>query len=120
MPKPNPFLEKMEALRLKSMEIASETAEHRILEYVCLALNSPKRMKKNVFGRLRLKRLEKVLQEIDDEFGDAWYGGPEADYKQEKYDAALRRIDPTLPPFRVRYPYCHDETYNKPHKNRKR
>ena len=59
------------------------------------------------FGYDRIKRAMNAMQEKYNLYHDALDGGPEADYVQEKLDAAIRRIMKgrgTFYPFKERYP----------------
>ena len=81
---------------------------------MCIALNDPKVMGKDVFGAERLKKIHDAMTELDKQFGEAWVNSQESDYYQEKLDALLRQIFGEIKPFNKRYPLIREWNYNKP------
>ena len=86
----------------------------RRFDYLCLVLNDPKVMGKDVFGAKRIQKVHEALKEVDKQFSEAWVGSQDSDYYQEKIDAELRRIFGEIEPFSKRYPYLKEWNYNKP------
>ena len=114
MAKQNPFLAKQEALRQQCFEIACDTTSQQFFDYMCIVLNDPEIMGKDVFGAKRLLKVHEAMKNLDKEFSEAWCGGQESDYYQEKLDEGLRRIFGEIEPFKKRYPYLKEWDYNKP------
>lgn len=113
MSKQNPFLAKQEALRQRCFEIACDTTSQQFFDYMCIVLNDPDIMGKDVFGAKRLIKVQEAIKKLDKEFSEAWCGGQESDWYQEKLDEALKRIFGEIPPFRERYPYLKEWDYNR-------
>ena len=116
MGKPNPFLAKQEALRQKCFEVACDTATQQFFDYMCIVLNDPEIMGKDVFGAKRLMKVQEAMRKLDKEYSQAWGGGHDSDYYQEKIDGVLKKIFGQIVPFRERYPYLKEWDYNKPKK----
>lgn len=114
MPKPNAYLAKQEAIKQKCFEIACDTTSQQFFDYMCIVLNDPDVMGKNVFGAKRLQKIHDAMKELDKTYSEAWCGGQESDWYQEQIDRRLRRIFGDIVPFRERYPYLKDWNYNKP------
>ena len=114
MKKQNPYLAKQEEMRKKCFEVACDTTTQQFFDYMCIVLNDPEIMGKDVFGAKRLQKVYEAMKELDKTFSEAWCGGQESDYYQEKLDAGLRRIFGEIVPFRERYPYLREWDYNKP------
>ncbi len=114
MGKPNAFLAKQDALRQKCFEVACDTTSQQFFDYLCLVLNDPEVMGKDVFGAKRIQKVHEALRAVDKKFNEAWVGSQESDYYQEKLDAELRRIFGEIEPFHKRYPYLKEWNYNKP------
>jgi len=114
--KQNPFLAKQEAIRQKCFEVACDTTSQQFFDYMCVVLNDPEIMGKDVFGAKRLRKVHEAMKKLDKEFSEAWCGGQESDYYQEKLDERLRQIFGEIEPFMKRYPYLKEWDYNKPSK----
>jgi hypothetical protein len=114
MGKPNAFLARQDALRQKCFEVACDTTAQQFFDYLCLVLNDPDIMGKDVFGAKRIQKVHEALRAVDKQFSEAWVGSQESDYYQEKLDAALRGIFGDIQPFKERYPYLKEWNYNKP------
>ena len=119
MAKPNPFLAKQEAIRQKCFEVACDTTTQQFFDYMCIVLNDPAIMGKDVFGAKRLKKISEAMRKLDKEYSEAWVGSQDSDYYQEKLDGALKRIFGEIQPFGERYPYLREWDYNKPSKKGK-
>lgn len=116
MGKPNAFLAKQEAIRQKCFEVACDTTSQQFFDYLCIVLNDPEIMGKDTFGAKRLLKIHEAMIKLDKEFSEAWCGGDESDWYQEKLDDGLRRIFGEIDPFRKRYPYLKEFDYSKPSK----
>lgn len=120
MAKQNPFLAKQEALRQQCFEVACDTTAQKFFDYLCIALNDPEIMGKDVFGAKRLEKIYEAMRKLDKEYSEAWCGSQDSDYYQEKIDDSLKKIFGNIVPFRERYPFQKEWNYNKPLKeNRK-
>lgn len=113
MGKPNSYLAKQEALRQKCFKVACDTTTQQFFDYMCIVLNDPEIMGKDVFGAKRLEKVREAMLELDKEYSEAWVGSQESDYYQEKLDSALKRIFGEIQPFNERYPYLKEWDYNK-------
>ena len=114
MGKPNAFLAKQEAIKQRCFEVGCDTTAQQFFDYLCIVLNDPEVMGKDVFGEKRIKKVHEALRAKDKEFSEAFVNSQESDYYQEKLDAALLRIFGEIEPFSVRYPYLKEWNYNKP------
>lgn len=114
MGKPNAFLAKQQAMQQKCFEVGCDTTAQQFFDYLCIVLNDPDVMGKDVFGAKRIKKVHEALREVDKHFSEAFVNSQESDYYQEKLDAALRNIFGEIEPFSKRYPYMREWNYNKP------
>lgn len=115
----NPFLAKQEQLRQQAFEAACDMTAQQFFDYMCIVLNDPEIMGKDVFGAKRHLKIHAAMKTLDKEYSEAWVNSQESDYYQEKIDDALRRIFGEIDPFKVRYPYLKQWNYNKPCKKGK-
>lgn len=120
MPKPNAFLAKQQALQQKCFEVACDTTAQQFFDYLCLVLNDPEVMGKDVFGAKRIQKIHEALRKTDKYYSEAWAHTQESDYYQEKLDTALRDIFGEIQPFNERYPFLRDFDYSKPFKEKKK
>lgn len=114
MGKPNAFLAKQQALQQKCFEAGCAITAQQFFDFLCLVLNDPDIMGKDVFGAKRLLKIHEALKSVDKYYSEAFVNSQESDYYQEKLDAALRGIFGEIDPFKVRYPYLKDWDYSKP------
>ena len=114
--KQNSFLAKQEAIRQRCFEVACDTTSQQFFDYMCIVLNDPEIMGKDTFGAKRLLKVHEAMVALDKEFSEAWAGGQESDWYQEKLDDGLRRIFGEIVSFRERYPYLKEWDYSKPMK----
>lgn len=114
MGKPNSFLAKQQALQQKCFEVGCDTTAQQFFDYLCIVLNDPNVMGKDVFGAKRIQKVHEALKAVDKQFSEAFVHSQESDYYQEKLDAALRQIFGEIEPFSKRYPYLKEWDYNKP------
>ena len=113
MGKPNAFLAKQQAMQQKCFEVGCDTTAQQFFDFLCIVLNDPAVMGKDVFGAKRIQKVQEALKAVDKQFSEAFINSQESDYYQEKLDAALRGIFGEVDPFKVRYPYLKDWDYNK-------
>ena len=114
MGKPNAFLAQQQALRQKCFEVACDTTAQQFFDFLCIVLNDPEIMGKDVFGAGRLHKVHEALKAVDKQYNEAFVNSQESDYYQEKMDARLREIFGEIDPFKKRYPYLKEWNYNKP------
>lgn len=119
MVKNNPLLAKLEEEKRNCFIAACDMTAQQFFDYMCIVLNDPKIMGKDVFGAKRLQKIHEAMKKLDKEYSEAWVNSQESDYYQEKIDAALRNIFGKIDPFSVRYPYAKKWNYNKPYKKGK-
>lgn len=107
----NAFLAKQAAVRQAYVEASENITRQMMVDSMIVVLNE-----EFGFGYDRIKRTMDALIQRYDAYHAALEGGPEADYTQEKIDAALRRIvrdrEP-FHPFAERYPEIKAITYDK-------
>lgn len=116
MGKPNAFLAKQQAIQQKCFEVACEITAQQMYDYLCIVLNDPAVMGKDVFGAGRLKKLHEAMKTVDKYYVEAFVNSQESDYYQEKMDAELRRIFGEVEPFNKRYPFLKEWDYRKPYR----
>ena len=115
--KSNPFLDKIKEEKLACIRAGMDTSWQEFWDLLCITLNDPDVMGKDTFGKERLLKLRKALEEREEIYSKGMNSGPEADYYQEKLDENLRRIfGPDLAPYKDRYPYIPQLNYTKQHK----
>lgn len=114
----NSFLAKQEERFQWYLDTGIDRGMQSLIDYVCIALNDPELMGKNVMGKSRLQKLNVKLKEIASYYEKAFTDDVEADYIQEQLDRRLREIfGDELMPFEKRYPYFKKIKYNKGRKN---
>ena len=114
----NSFLAKQEERLQWYLDTGIDRGMQSVIDYVCIALNDPELMGKNVMGKVRLQKLNAKLKEIASYYETAFTDDVEADYIQEQLDRRLREIfGDELMPFEKRYPYFKKIKYNKGRKN---
>jgi hypothetical protein len=110
----NALLKKIDKAKQDCFVAGCDIATQQFFDYMCIVLNDPKVMGKDVFGAERLKKIHDAMTELDKQFGEAWVNSQESDYYQEKLDALLRQIFGEIDPFNKRYPLIKEWNYNKP------
>lgn len=112
--KRNAYLAK-EQEKFRQIEAAvRQTYRQYMVDTLVLTLNDPQVMGKDVFGAARLEKLLPAWERTYDLYFDAMTKLPEADYKREKMDAALRAIlKKKFVPFLQRYDYLPEIRYRK-------
>ena len=114
MGKQNAYMAKQSALMQACFETACDMTSQQFFDYLCLVLNDPNVMGKDVFGAKRIKKVHEAMKELDKEYSEAWVNSQESDYYQEKIDARLRSIFGEIEPFSARYPKLKSWNHNKP------
>ena len=119
MAKTNAYLAKQQAMKQECFKVAFDTASQMFFDLLCIVLNDPDVMGKDVFGANRLFKIHGALKAADKYYDEAFVNSQESDYYQEKLDAELKRIFGEIDPFKKRYPYLKEWNYNKPCRERK-
>ena len=114
----NDFLAKQQAIQQRCFEVGCKVTAQQFFDFLCLVLNDPAIMGKDVFGAKRLHKVHEALKAVDKHYSEAFVNSQESDYYQEKLDAALRGIFGEIEPFKKRYPYLKGWNYNKPMKGK--
>ena len=109
----NAFLEKQRATQRAYFDAGLQSGRQQILDMMCIVLNDPDIMGKDVFGKDRLLKVVNGIGEYIDVFQKAWERDDETDYWRVKLDAYLAKIygEGMLDTFEVRYEYCSDFDY---------
>ena len=115
----NAFLEEQKRKQQRCFEVACDMTAQQFFDYLCLVLNDPEIMGKDVFGANRLKKIHEALKATDKKFNEAFVNSQDSDYYQEKLDDALRSIFGEIDSFSTRYPFLKEWNYNKPMKKGK-
>lgn len=111
--KPNPFLAKQQELQQKCFEAGCAITAQQFFDYLCIVLNDPDVMGKDVFGAKRIEKVHEALKKVDKHYSVAFANTQESDYYQEKMDVELKRIFGEIDPFEKRYPYLKTWDYTK-------
>lgn len=114
MGKPNAFMAKQQAMQQKCFEVGCDITMQQFFDFLCIVLNDPAVMGKDVFGAKRLQKVHEALKAVDKQYNEAFVNSQESDYYQEKLDARLREIFGEIDPFKKRYPFLKEWNYNKP------
>ncbi len=113
--KTNNYLAKQQAMMQSAFEIGEEMGMQRMWDYIQVVLRMPEVMKKRYRRHYQDEENLQKTVEVANEYQVAFTHDPEADYKQEKLDAALHEIwKDELQPFYERYPYVKKIDYSKP------
>ncbi len=111
----NAFLEKQRAERKAAFSVGEDVGMQRMWDAIQLTLRNPDVMGKDILGRGRIEKVFHGAKKMMDEYHLAFTDHEEADYKQEKLDAALREIwGDDLQTFYERYPCIKKIDYTKP------
>lgn len=113
----NDFLKQRDERDRKMLLAGMNLGMQAATDYMQMALRDKEVMHKDTFGRGRIDKILRKIMELDDTFSPAYSGAVDADYYQEKMDAALREIwGEDLLPFHERYPDLKKHGYDKPRK----
>ena len=111
----NQFLERQKITNQAYFDAGLQMGRQQILDMMCLAMNDPDVMEKDVFGKKRLSKIVNAIGEYIDVFQKAWERDDETDYYRAKMDEKLSVFlgDEFHESFDKRYPYCSDFDYMK-------
>jgi hypothetical protein len=113
----NAYLEKQRKLQQGFLDVGEEMGIQKICDYLHIALRDPEVMGKDVFGRKRLEKLFKKLNELANHYHTAFTDDKEADLVQEELDRNLKEVyGDDFQDFFTRYPYVKKQEYKKPRK----
>lgn len=109
------YLKRQADVQDKLLRIGTEVGQQQVFDALALALRDPEIMSaKGVLGPAKVKTVCQRVQEIVQEFADAWSPGPEQDYQQDRLDRALKDIfGEELQPFKQRYPFMKEQKYRR-------
>lgn len=109
----NGFLERQKVERQVYFDAGLQMGRQQILDMMCIVLNDPDIMGKDIFGKDRLLKVVKGVGDYIDVFQKAWERDDETDYYREKLDARLAQIygEGMHDTFAQRYEYCTEFNY---------
>lgn len=110
----NGYLDKLEAAMRAGFEAGLKSGRQQIIDMMSLTLNDPEIMGKDVFGKDRLVKVVKGIDDYIDKYQPAWEKSAETDYYQEKLDSAIAGIyGENIDRFYDRYKYAPKYDYMK-------
>ena len=111
----NAYLAKQKAVKQAYFEAGLDSGRQQIMDMVSLVLRDPDIMGKDTFGKDRLLKVVKGVNEYIDTYEKAWMKDDETDYYRQKMDDALSRAygGGLADPFLIRYPYAPEFDYVK-------
>ena len=89
MAKQNSYLAKQAAVNHGYFTAGLQSGRQQILDLVSLVLRDPAIMGKDIFGKERLLKIVKGVEDYIDLYQQAWEKTDETDYYRAKLDAAL-------------------------------
>ena len=109
----NAYLEKQRIANQAYFDAGLQMGRQQILDMMCIVLNDPEIMGKDTFGKDRLLKVLKGIDQYIDVFQKAWGRDDETDYYRDKLDGWLARIygDGMHDTFIKRYEFCPDFNY---------
>lgn len=100
------YAQKLAIARQTELTIGVDTGFQKAADFFSIALY------KEGFGEQRQEKIARRVMELDQEYGDAWTGRVEADYKQEQIDRILKKAyGKNFTPFSERNPYIKKFNY---------
>lgn len=111
----NDYLRRKQAAEQKLLDIGEDIGFQKCWDFLQIALRDESVVGKGqAFGVEKMKRLYHGIDRVAHEYADAYTFSAEADYCQEKMDAALGEIwQDELTRFPERYPYIKQLGYSK-------
>ena len=111
----NDFLARQRAMQQAYFDAGLQSGRHQILDMLSVVLRNPKYMEKDTFGKGRLLKVLKGIEETLDFYQPAWEKSDEADYYQSKLDAALAEAygESLHDSFFQRYEFAREYDYQK-------
>lgn len=100
------YAQKLAIARQTELTIGVDTGFQKAEDFFSIALYE------EGFGEQRQEKIARRVMELDQEYGDAWTGRVEADYKQEQIDRILKKAyGKNFTPFLERNPYIKKFNY---------
>ncbi len=111
----NGYLERQKIANQTYFDAGLQMGRQQILDMMCISLNDPDVMGKDVFGKDRLLNVVKAIGENIDFFQKAWERHDETDYYRVKLDEQLAKIygEGMQDTFNKRYEFCSEYDYFK-------
>ena len=111
----NGLLERQRIANQAYFDAGLQSGRQQILDMMSIVLNDPDIMGKDVFGKDRLNKVIKGIDEYIKTFQKAWERDDETDYYRVKIDEYLAKIygEGLLDTFGQRYEFCPDFDYKK-------
>ena len=111
----NKYLAERDAMRRGFFEAGLDSGRQQIMDMVSLVLRDPDIMGKDTFGKDRLLKVVKGVNEYIDTYEKAWMKDDETDYYRTKLDEALSQAygGGLADSFVIRYPYAPEFDYVK-------
>lgn len=109
----NAYLEKQRIMQKAYFDAGLQSGRQQILDMMCISLNDPDIMGKDVFGKDRLLKVVKAIGDNIDYYQKAWERDDETDYYRAKLDNLLAKIygKGMHDTFDQRYEFCPDYDY---------
>lgn len=85
----NAYLAKQKAEKIACFDAGLQSGRQQIVDMLSLVLRDPDIMGKDTFGKDRLLKVVKGIDDYIDKFQPAWEKNDETDYYRAKLDAAL-------------------------------
>ncbi len=88
----NAYLAQQKQIRMECFQEGIRTGRQQIMDMLSLVLNDPEYVGKDIFGKNRLAKVAKGVEEYLHYYRLAWAKHDEADYYRDKLDKALAEI----------------------------
>lgn len=113
----NEFLKQRDKRDKEMLAIGISMGMQIVSDFYTISLHDPDVMNKDTLGRGRIDKVTKNNIDLDDYFNPAFSNDVEAERYQEEMDRKLREVyGDDLVPFKERYPYLKQFSYDKPKK----
>jgi hypothetical protein len=112
----NGYLKKRQDINQGFLDAGEQMGMQKMWDYIQVTLSDPEVMKKDTFGKKRIKKIFNHIKKLADRYHICFTDDKEADYYQEKLDAQLRKGCDEFYPFYERYPQLKKLGYNKARK----
>lgn len=111
----NDFLARQRQMQQAYFDAGLQSGRQQMLDMMSLVLRDPSIMGKDTFGKDRLLKVVKGIGECLDKYQPAWEKSDEADYYQNKLDAALAEAygEGMHDTFFKRYEFAREYDYTK-------
>ena len=111
----NKFIAERDAMRKAFFDAGLQCGRQQILDMVSIVLRDPDIMGKDIFGKDRLLKVVKGVDDYISYFQKAWEKHDETDYWRDKLDKALADAygDGMYDSFLTRYEYAPEYDYTK-------